>query len=258
MEVGNAHPTRVGCVYLRPSIFRKAATLISSLNRESYLQKFNKVCQDMNEIRQDDKSKNKPNDFPFTIRPQGWLVKAITVLALLYLAAIPFGQINNKFEPTDVVILIVILLFNSGLFERLGTLEYKDGGLKVELNQMKQEQEAQRDNIQANTKIIQRLAALERMMATNGQAKQQIASLLDENELNHLRRLASNQPYIDYVKQQSFKQELRRLRTLGFIDTYPDKSIGSMPEQGNLRDYVKLTERGKEYLNLIEPTEQTT
>lgn len=212
----------------------------------------------MNEIRHDDKRTNELNNVPSQIMPKGWIVKALTLLVLLYLVAIPFGQIKNRFEPTDVVILIVILLFNSGLFERLGTLEYKDGGLKVELNQIKQEQEAQRDNIQANTKIIQRLAALERMMAANGQVKQQIASLLDENELNHIKRLASNQPYLDYVKQQSFKQELRRLRTLGFIDTYPGKSIGSMPEQGNLRDYVKLTERGKEYLNLIEPIEQTT
>jgi len=211
----------------------------------------------MNYTSQEDKNTSEHKVFSGQRMSNSWLLKFITFLVLLYLAAIPFGQIKSRFAPTDVVILIIILLFNSGLFERLGTLEYKDGGLKVELKQIKQEQEAQRDNIQANTNIIQRLAALERMMAANSQEKQQIASLLDENELKHLRRLASAQPYLDYVKQQSFKQELRRLRTLGFIESYPGKSISSMPNQGNLRDYVKLTERGKEYLNLIGQAEQS-
>lgn len=210
----------------------------------------------MNNISQEDKSKNERRWFPGKIMPNRALLKIITLLALLYLAAIPLGQIQNKFEPTDVVILIIVLLFNSGLFDRLETLEYKDGGLKVELNQIKQEQEAQRNNIEANTNIIQRLAALERTVAANGQGKQQLASLLDEHELKHLKRLASAQPYIDYVKQGSFNQELRRLRTLGFIENCPGKPIGSMPNQGNLRDYVRLTERGKEYFKLIEQTEQ--
>ncbi len=210
----------------------------------------------MNDTSQEDKSKNEHRGFPLKIMPNRALLRIITLLALLYLAAIPLGQIKNKFEPTDVVILIIVLLFNSGLFERLETLEYKDGGLKVELNQIKQEQEAQRNNIEANTNIIQRLAALERTVAANGQGKQQLASLLDENELKHLKRLASDQPYLDYVKQGSFNQELRRLRTLGFIENCPGKPIGSMANQGNLRDYVRLTERGKEYLKLIEQTEQ--
>lgn len=210
----------------------------------------------MNDISQEDKSQNEGRWFPLKIMPNRALLKIITLLALLYLAAIPLGQIKNKFEPTDVVILIIVLLFNSDLFERVETLEYKDGGLKVELKKIKQEQEVQRDHIEANTNIIQRLAALERTLAANGQGKQQIASLLDEHELKHLKRLASDQPYLDYVKQRSFNQELRRLRTIGFIENYPGKSIGSMPNQGNLRDYVRLTERGKEYLKLIEPTEQ--
>ena len=211
----------------------------------------------MNYTSQEDNNKNDRKEFFLKNISNSLLLTFITFLALLYLAAIPFGLIKSRFQATDVVILIIVLLFNSGLFERLGTLEYKDGGLKVELNQIKQEQEAQRDNIQANTNIIQRLAALERMMAANSQEKQQIASLLDENELKHLRRLASDQPYLDYVKQQSFKQELRRLRTLGFIESYSGKTITSMPNQGNLRDYVKLTYRGKEYLTLIDQAEQS-
>ncbi|HEY9636453.1 MAG TPA: hypothetical protein V6D14_23825 [Coleofasciculaceae cyanobacterium] len=210
----------------------------------------------MNQIKQKDNIKTERQVFSL-ILPKELFIKVITLLVLLYLAAIPFGQVKNKFEPTDVVILIVLLLFNSGLFERLGTLEYKDGGLKVELSQLKQEQEAQRDNIQANTNIIQRLSALERMISANGQEKQQITSLLDENELKHLKRLASDQTYLDYVKQQNFKQELRRLRTLGLIETCPGKQIGLIPEQGNLRDYVKLTERGKQYLTRREQAEQT-
>lgn len=102
-----------------------------------------------------------------------------------------------------------------------------------------------------NTELIKRLAAIEQAV-NNSQGKDRVfTTIINDYELKHLQRLASNEPSLRYVKRESFKQELRRLRTLGFIESHPNKHIGSMPNEGNLRDYVKITERGQEYLEVI-------
>ncbi len=181
------------------------------------------------------------------------VLKIITLLALTYLALIPMGRVKNKFEATDVAIFIVILLFNSGLVERLGKLEFKDGSLSIGINELKKEQETQREKIAANTDIIQRLTALESLMTDNDQKKKQLyVNLIHKYELEQLKRLASDEPDLVYELSKTLKQELRRLRALGFIESLPNKHISSMKSQGNLRDYVKITERGKEYLQLVE------
>ncbi len=181
------------------------------------------------------------------------VLKIITLLTLTYLVLIPFGRVKNKFEATDVAIFIVILLFNSGLVERLGKLEFKDGSLSIGINELKKEQETQREKIAANTDIIQRLTALESLMTDNDQKKKQLyVSLIHKYELEQLKRLASDEPELVYELSKTLKQELRRLRALGFIESLPNKHISSMKSQGNLRDYVKITERGKEYLQLVE------
>jgi predicted regulator of amino acid metabolism with ACT domain len=181
------------------------------------------------------------------------VLKIITLLTLTYLVLIPFGRVKNKFEATDVAIFIVILLFNSGLVERLGKLEFKDGSLSIGINELKKEQETQREKIAANTDIIQRLTALESLMTDNDQKKKQFyVSLIHKYELEQLKRLASEQPELVYELSGTLKQELRRLRALGFIESLPNKHISSMKSQGNLRDYIKITERGKEYLQLVE------
>jgi DNA-binding PadR family transcriptional regulator len=181
------------------------------------------------------------------------VLKIITLLTLTYLVLIPMGRVKNKFEATDVAIFIVILLFNSGLVERLGKLEFKDGSLSIGINELKKEQETQREKIAANTDIIQRLTALESLMTDNDQKKKQLyVSLIHKYELEQLKRLASEQPELVYELSKTLKQELRRLRALGFIESLPNKHISSMKSQGNLRDYVKITERGKEYLQLVE------
>jgi predicted regulator of amino acid metabolism with ACT domain len=181
------------------------------------------------------------------------VLKIITLLTLTYLVLIPLGRVKNKFEATDVAIFIVILLFNSGLVERLGKLEFKDGSLSIGINELKKEQETQREKIAANTEIIQRLTALESLMTDNDQKKKQLyVNLIHKYELEQLKRLASDQPELVYELSKTLKQELRRLRALGFIESLPNKHISSMKSQGNLRDYVKITERGKEYLQLVE------
>ncbi len=214
----------------------------------------NKINQET-EYQYQNQTRQQPKNIVLRMIADKWLLKIISFVAILYLLAVPLGRIKHKFEPTDVIIFIVVLLFNSGLLERISELEY--GGLKVKLDELTKEQETQKDNIAANLTIIQRLTALDQKMASQEQGKQVLyENLLDKNEPKHLQRLASDQQYLHYEAQKTFKQELRRLRALGFIENYPNEQISLIPNQGNLRDYVRITDRGKEYLNLIGQAEQ--
>lgn len=182
--------------------------------------------------------------------------KAISILSLLYFVSIPLGWTKTKFETDDVVILFIILLFNSELLEKLVKLVISKDGITLDLNQIKETQDSQQLSIQANqsnieavTSIIQRITALEQQIAQNKDEKELIVnSLLSEYELKHLEQLSGNQPF-PYTKQRSFEQELRHLRAFGFIENLPGKTISGMAPTGELRDYVKITQKGIDFLS---------
>lgn len=182
-----------------------------------------------------------------------WIV---SILALIYLLIIPFGRIKKPYEVTDLAIFVVVLLINSDLVDRVEKFSFKGGGgeITVDIAKLKEEQDNQKDKIEANTDIIQRLTYLEHAVTNNNEDKKLFyQSLVDENELKHLQELASDRDDIEYeFNYPSFKQELRRLHALGFIANKPEKHISWMKNKGNLRDYVEITERGREFLKLRE------
>jgi hypothetical protein len=71
-----------------------------------------------------------------------------------------------------------------------------------------------------------------------------------------LRKLASDAPFI-YKRQPSFERELRHLRTLGFIENIPGKTISHMPERGDFKEQVRITEYSRNYLDKIESMSTT-
>lgn len=189
------------------------------------------------------------------------IIKILSSLSLIYLIIVPFGYLK-KFEMTDVFILFAILLFNSEIIERLINLAINKDGITINLKEFQQEQDKQRDNIEANrdnieanknniaaiTDIIQRLTSLEQDLADSKNTTHFVVnSLLSYYEWQHLRRLANNETF-NYNKQRSFEQELRHLRTLGFIENKPGIQISSLPESGDLRNFFTITERGKKYI----------
>lgn len=185
-----------------------------------------------------------------------WVIlKIITILGSLYLVAIPLDKVRNKFDQTDVVIFALILLFSSGLIERLQELVVNKDGLTVKVNQLKAEQEKQKADIEANSGLIQRqvLAPLEQVTANSllPNSELLVKNLLNPYEWEHLKKLALNVPF-PYKKQYEFEVELRRLRTLGFIQTKPGKTIRGVSAEGDLRDYLEITERGRDYIELRE------
>lgn len=129
-----------------------------------------------------------------------------------------------------MLIFTIILLINSELLERLRKLGINKDGVTFELDQIQAEQKHQRDNIETNeanieaaTNILQRLALLESQLAEGKKGTQLLeCNLVDDYELKHLRKLASDTPF-NYRKHPSFERELRHLRTLCFIENFPGK-----------------------------------
>lgn len=183
------------------------------------------------------------------------LLIIVTCFSLFYLIAIPFGWIRTRFELTEIIIFTIILLINSELLERLRKLGINKDGITFELDQIQAEQKNQRDNIETNkanieavTNILQRLTFLESQIAENQKETQLInQTLLNEYELKHLRKLADNASF-NYTRRPSFERELRHLRALGLIETLPEKSISHLPERGDLKEHLRITEHGKKYL----------
>ena len=200
----------------------------------------------MNDTNSQTKNQNKFNFI---------LLKTISLLSLVYFAAIPLGWVKTKLDIPDVVVLFVILLFNSELLEKLVKLVICKEGITLDLNQIVTEQDSQKArietntaNIEAITNIVQRITLLEQKMAqTQTEKEALINSLLSDFELKHLENLASDQPF-PFKRQRDFEQQLRHLRAFGFIENLPGKTISKMPESGNLKDYLQITQQGREYL----------
>jgi hypothetical protein len=80
-----------------------------------------------------------------------------------------------------------------------------------------------------------------------------VNALAGEHEALHLRKLAVGQPF-PFVRDQTtsfFEAELRRLRSHGYIECLPAKSIETLLDQGgDVRDHVRITPLGRQYLEL--------
>jgi Rad3-related DNA helicase len=71
--------------------------------------------------------------------------------------------------------------------------------------------------------------------------------ILPDIELKHLRALGGRSAF-RYKRLQPFLEELRHLRWAGLIRNLPGTTIGGIPDEGNLKDYLELTEKGERFL----------
>ncbi|MDQ3820582.1 MAG: hypothetical protein M3362_23265 [Acidobacteriota bacterium] len=176
-------------------------------------------------------------------RVRSWVALVITVimtvLGLAYLTAIALGWLGgNRFGVTEAIIFAAILFFNSVLIGRLETLSISGKGIDFKVREVEKEQNRQKDEIRS----IQFL----------------LKYFVTQSELNRLQELAEgSSPYqfdSDYAKN-NLHNELRRLRSLDLIRMLSGKTIGGVHDginekKGNLNDYVRITDRGREYLEL--------
>jgi hypothetical protein len=86
-----------------------------------------------------------------------------------------------------------------------------------------------------------------------------VGHFVTDDELNHLRRLESGDPFIIKKDASSsfFESEMRRLRALGLIAGYPGKGIRSLfQSDGNVKQHFYITENGREYLKLRQQVDE--
>lgn len=86
-----------------------------------------------------------------------------------------------------------------------------------------------------------------------------VGHFVSDYELNHLRRLASAEPFTIKKDNSSsfFENEMRRLRALGLIAGYPGKGIRSLfQSDGDVKQHFYITENGREYLKLRQQVDE--
>lgn len=76
-------------------------------------------------------------------------------------------------------------------------------------------------------------------------------------QFRHLLYLSSGDDY-HYDKHTDFVEELRKLRALGLIKSKEGVKISGIPDTGNLKDYVEITELAKQVVEeLLELTKES-
>jgi len=70
---------------------------------------------------------------------------------------------------------------------------------------------------------------------------------LPEVEFRHLKGLIGRDPF-HYLRRREFLEELRRLRSLGLIRHKDTTKISSLPETGDLKQYLEVTDLAKQVL----------
>jgi hypothetical protein len=87
-----------------------------------------------------------------------------------------------------------------------------------------------------------------------------VANFLTEPEYRHLEGLASDKPYWAHRDTTTayFEMEMRRLRSLGFIQGFPDRGVRTLlkamddaqGEEIDVKEHFEITARGRDYLHL--------
>ncbi len=172
------------------------------------------------------------------------LLVFIIALSFIYLLVIPFGIVKDKLGIVEAVILILMLLILSGFIGRLGKFAISDKGFELQLQEVQKEVQAQQIEQERQKSEIDSLKFL-------------ISYFVTDAELKHLEGLAKNKSY-PYEKADYFSAELRRLRSFGLIENFPQKGIRTLPIQGDLSEYFFVTERGYTYLKLRQQVDSET
>ena len=76
-----------------------------------------------------------------------------------------------------------------------------------------------------------------------------LQAMVTAQELSHLKNLAKGST-ANYTRNDSLQAELRRLRSIGFINS--KRYIAEMPDKFDLAEWVELTDRGVDYLRRLE------
>ena len=173
----------------------------------------------------------------------------VTILGSFYLVLILTGAIdktNRRFQTPEIIIFSIIVVLNSDFIEQLKKLSISKEGLTLEkeVKETKQEVKETKQEVNESKDEIKRLLDFT------------IKHILNQYELRHLQKLGMSDKSFKFdANKGNLKNELRKLRDLGLISKPNGERlwVGKIPDRGDdLKKFVKLTERGKQYLETVE------
>lgn len=182
-----------------------------------------------------------------------WISKTVSILGLIYLIASIFAPSNtriNKISNTEIFVFAIILIFNSGLLEKLEDFSVDGTKIQAKFKSLQEKQEKQQEEINQ----LSQAQEIALQFALKG--------IIDQYEVKHLRHLRDAEDndseymirYGGYIK--STEEEIRHLVALRFL--YKKSSISALINQlksnpkaeVDLRKYVTVTPDGRKYLSL--------
>jgi len=183
--------------------------------------------------------------------PRNWKIEIVSVITVGYLI---FSLISpmileqgqqppRKIEFPDIVLIALVLLFNSGLLNRLEDFGIsKDGGVTAKFKQLKQEvneKKKQIDEVQA-----QQLEQLKKHQKELEEIQAFMYNFLlgekDYEKIEQLDNHSETKTNYDFYVSDRVGDELRRLRDLKLIVT----------KSGYISDIVRASDYGKHSIDL--------
>lgn len=176
------------------------------------------------------------------------IVSVITVGYLIFSLISPMllkqgQQPPRKIETSDVILVALVLLFNSGLLNRLEDFGIsKDGGVTAKFNQLKQEVNQQKKEI--DVLQAQQLKQLEKQQRNLEETQAFMYSLLltekDYEKIDQLNKHLETKTNYEFDVSDKVGDELRRLRDLRLIAT----------NYGSISDIVQASDNGRRSIDL--------
>ncbi len=168
----------------------------------------------------------------------------IGVIVAGYTLGVILGLLPTDRKIDTVTLLLIVLavvvivgLVSPETLKRVKILELGTGGVKFELEQVKQKQAQQEDRLKQFAEIL--------------------PLLLPEPEQQHLLNLTNGQT-TDYVGNHILQADLRHLRSIQLIKMIGNHHVSEMTDNKkfNLADYVEVTPEGKRWIHIIQEIKQ--
>lgn len=166
------------------------------------------------------------------------LAAVVGVLLVAYLVMVPLGVIgaSARLSTPEIIVAVAVLVLSQYSIE---DLTFDTGGAsKIRLRRVEDRQRA----LESDVKAL--------MMALSG--------IVTKHELSHLRGLDAPGRFEVQYSNHMFR-ELERLDAMQFVEPVRDGGLSAIrtdhqvpDDRFDLKDYAKITERGQDYLKLLD------
>ncbi|WP_416666615.1 hypothetical protein [Egbenema bharatensis] len=160
-----------------------------------------------------------------------------TVLGVIYLILLVAGEIDpedRRLKNTDVAILLIVLLINSDLTERLAKFRLGSEGVTLKLEELEEQQDRMNQTQRIQEEEIKDLAGL------------LVRDLLSTKERDLLKRLAADRPF-PYEDKEKFVEDLIQLGDRELIESpsQDELKIEEIPQSSDdLKQFVQVSQLG--------------